>query len=317
MHDGLAALRIDDRLIGELETVLLETRDDLGGAARIEIALRTAARRRLEQYETVGGKFLGFGQCLFGARHGGIRFTGIEWQYDAADRQHGPDRPAFRLDDALARHIEKPLGRGAQIVFIAIVENDAEFAARIARQCIAGAHDLAQAPSDGDDHFVGNFETIGVVDDGEIVDRRNRKGARNRTALGNRDGLAERFRHAPAIHHAGQGIAIAEEAQMPVAAMAIVDAADDAVDLGGAAVLSGIPASAILKPYGLAADAAERAEEIFDLKRNAGAFVLRLAAHHGVIAAGEIVGVEHLGKGFARCQRSEIATQHVGGIGAP
>ena len=40
---GLAALRIDDRLIGELEAVLLEAGDDLGGAARIEIALRNCA----------------------------------------------------------------------------------------------------------------------------------------------------------------------------------------------------------------------------------------------------------------------------------
>ena len=77
MHDDVAASRIDDRLIGELEAVLLEAGDDLGGAARIEVALRDAPRRRLEQDEAVGRQSLGLGQRLFGARHGGIGLVGM------------------------------------------------------------------------------------------------------------------------------------------------------------------------------------------------------------------------------------------------
>ena len=94
------------------------------------------------------------------------------------------------------------------------------------------------------------------------------------------------------------------------------------IDFGRAAVGAGKPASAIFKPDRLAADAALRAEQIFDLERNAGAFVARLAAHHRVIAAGEIVGIEHLREGSpaasaARSQPStsaELALQEISSV---
>ena len=49
-------------------------------------------------------------------------------------------------------------------------------------------------------------------------------------------------------------------------------------------------------------------EQIFDLEGNAVAFVDADAAHHGVIAAGEIVGIEEVGEGAARCERLRAGT---------
>ena len=108
-------------------------------------------------------------------------------------------------------------------------------------------------------------------------------------AVGRRHGFAQGFGQAAAVHHAGQGIAIAEEAQVLVAAVAVIDAADGAEDFRRPAVLSAKPLAAVLKPDGAAAGAAIGAEQIFDLEGNAVALVDGVAAHDRVVAAGEIV----------------------------
>src|SRR5690606_12439630 len=97
----------------------------------------------------------------------------------------------------------------------------------------------------------------------------------------------------------------------------IVDTPHDAVDLGGTSVAAGKPATAILKPYCLPADAALRTKQILDLEGNARPFIARLTAHNCVVAAGEIVGIEHLRKRTPATELGDLAAQYVRGIGTP
>ena len=140
------------------------------GRAGIDAAFGNEPLRGLVDDEAVGGHALGFGQRLLGARHRRVGIGRVARQDDRADRQHGPYRAMFRLDDAFARHFEEAFGGVAQFLLIAVVEDDGEFAARIARDRIAGAHHILEPAAHRDDDLVGHFETIGVIDDSEIVD---------------------------------------------------------------------------------------------------------------------------------------------------
>ena len=160
-----AAFGRNHRLEGETETFLAQAADDFGGAVGVELTLGIALLRLAVDDIAVGRQFARLGQGLFGAGDGGVGVGGVFRQDERADRQQGPDRPALRLDDAFARHAQETLGGDGQFVFPAIVENETEFRAGIARDGIAGTHHLPQPAAHVDDHFIGHFEAIGIVDD--------------------------------------------------------------------------------------------------------------------------------------------------------
>jgi len=71
----------------------------------------------------------------------------------------------------------------------------------------------------------------------------------------------------------------------------------------------------VFEPDTATAGTAFRPELVFDLEGNARAIVRQRIAHHGVVAAGEIVGVEIGSKAPSGGKAARVAAQHVDGIG--
>src|SRR5437868_6302979 len=105
--------------------------------------------------------------------------------------------------------------------------------------------------------------------------------------------------------------------QLLVARMAVIDAPDDAEGFGRTPVRARIPAPGIFEPVGGLAILAAGPEQIFDLIGNAFPLVLVDAAHHRVIARGEIIGIEKGGKGAPGGEKCGRAMQDLRRIGAP
>ncbi len=215
-----------------------------------------------------------------------------------------------RLDHAVARDVEEALDGNRKIGAAAVVEDEAELVAGIARDTVTGARDAAQALRQRGNDFVRHLEAIGLVDDVEIADGGHCKGTGGLAAAGLADRLLEGLIEARAVHHAGQRIGVRERAQHLVAAVALVDRADNAEGMGRAAVLAGKPAAAILDPHGGHAQCRVGLELVFDHIGHACALVFAGAVDDRVIAAGEIVGIEQGCELLAARQRLGRPLQH-------
>ena len=134
---------------------------------------------------------------------------------------------------------------------------------------------------------------------------------------GGRDGFTKGFRQAATVHHASEGIAIAEKAQVLVAAVAVINAADGAEDFCRPAMLSNKPFAAVFKPDAAAAGSAIGPEQIFDLEGDAVTFIDGMAAHDRVIAAGDIVAIKEIGIGAAGACGVRLAAQYGLHVGTP
>jgi len=102
-----------------------------------------------------------------------------------------------------------------------------------------------------------------------------------------------------------------------LALLTLVNAAHHAQHFRGLAVVARKPAALILQPQAGAAAAASGAEAIFDFKANARAAIRRAAAHHRVVAAGQVVGVEKGGELAPGGHRLRVAAQHLCRPGRP
>lgn len=108
---------------------------------------------------------------------------------------------------------------------------------------------------------------------------------------------------------------MAHEAQLLVAHVALVNAAERAQHMGRPAVGPGIPAAEVLEPQAATGVAATRAEAVLDLEGNAASRVDEGAAHHRVIAAGHVLRVEMRGEEPPRLERGGGDAQNRRGIG--
>ena len=104
---------------------------------------------------------------------------------------------------------------------------------------------------------------------------------------------------------------------MLVAHVAVVDAAHRAQHFERPAIAAAEPAAMVFEPDAGAAHAALGAELVFDLEGNARSLVADGIAHHRVITAGEVVGIEERGKPPPVGITARVAAQHVDGVGRP
>ena len=104
---------------------------------------------------------------------------------------------------------------------------------------------------------------------------------------------------------------------MLVAHMAVVDAAHRAVDFGGPPIGAAEPAAMILEPDAGAAETAFGPEFVFDLEGHARTVIGQGIAHHRLIAAGEVVGVEEGGKAAPGREPGRFAAENVEGVVRP
>ncbi len=178
---------------------------------RIEASRRGFFRRRPEGDKPVGRQSSCFRQGFLRPRHCQVGSIGICRQEEPADGQHRPNRASLCVDHAFSRYAQKALGCLFKILFIAICQNNSELCSRETPYGVAAANHLPQPAADRYDDFIGDIESIGIVDHAEIGDCRDQKGATVPLPLRGGDAFGKSFRHASPVHHAGQGIAVAEE----------------------------------------------------------------------------------------------------------
>ena len=166
----------------------------------------------------------------------------------SADRHRHGDRARVGRHQFVAHAGQQPLGGDRHIVRRAVLEDDAEFVARIAAQRIAPAHQAADALAHHPDHLIGGIVAVRLVDAAEIVDGDQEKAAGGPKAHRFLECLLQNFGQVIAVEFARELVAAGEVLEPALALVALVDDMDGAVGARGLAVGPGEPAPRILDP---------------------------------------------------------------------
>ena len=140
----------------------------------------------------------------------------------SANTEECPHRTMDGFDHGITHCAHEALKRKIQFFGLAAIENNTEFAARISGYAIAHPHDFAQTLTQFNNHIISNLIAIGFIHDIEIVDGQNSKGTRGFFRNRNGNGFAEGVHHAVAVHHTGQGVAIAQIVHLLVTRVALI-----------------------------------------------------------------------------------------------
>ena len=106
----------------------------------------------------------------------GLRFARcMPWRSDTAQGNGHADGTEFSCDHVLVNGISQPFGGNLHRCFVAGSQDDAEFVSRQAANQISGTQFGGHDPGDRSDDMVGDIIAVGVVDDGEIIDARDKE----------------------------------------------------------------------------------------------------------------------------------------------
>ncbi|MGY3107409.1 NAD(P)-dependent dehydrogenase (short-subunit alcohol dehydrogenase family) [Bradyrhizobium sp. LM6.9] len=123
MESALARGGRDHRLIGELDTALVQRGDDLVGNADVDAALRVARGIGTPGRErTHAALFCGI-QRLMGAIDGLVGVAGIARHADRADRSSDRHRAGFGRHHLVADTGEEALGGDVHVVNCAVLQD--------------------------------------------------------------------------------------------------------------------------------------------------------------------------------------------------
>ena len=236
---------------------------------------------------------------------------------DAADGDGDGDRPGSGRHHVVVHAGQEPLGGDRHVVGRAVAQHQAELVAGKTAERVLAAHAAADAPGDRADHLVGDVETVGLVDAGDVVDGDQHEAARRAQPDRFVDGVFQHFGQMVPVQLAGEPVVAGQIGEPPHVLVALVDDADDAVGAHRLAVRAGEPAADILDPQPRVR-CRVGTDAILNLIGDAAAVVALVRLHDGVEARLGVLGLEHLGIGAAGRDRGDVGDQqHRGGVGAP
>ena len=181
---------------------------------------------------------------------------------------------------------------------------------------VLAAHAAAHAPGDRADHLVGDVETVGLVDAGEVVDGDQHEAARRAEPDRFVDGVFENLGQMMPVQFAGEAVVAGQIGEPAHMLVALVDDADEAVGAHRLAVGPGEPAADILDPEpGVRRRVGTDA--ILNLIGDAAAVVALVRLHDDVEARLGVLGLEHLRIGAAGRDRGESGISSTAAALAP